>query len=774
MAYKPFPLHHRLLFRLLLPIFVVGILVATLSVTLTAAPMKAFLAGQFDANLRLASIMGLRICEESFGHLLHPRLEKDPEMNQALQNEALSGMRAIGNDFPHIHLMVLTSEKILVTCHPDDVPHQWTGSSLVGMDDRQTTFQFDGKAVRAHVQYVPFWDWYIVGFVLEQDYQKPLQMAYRVAYLSSAIVFCAVVLTLLGVFQRHVKKPLDSLVHATDGVAEGQLFKIEDIPQGELGRLTRSFNTMVDSLEHEKAAVRDLIGRLTSIYNNLPIIVWALDKEGTFTLSEGKELETLGLRSGEVVGRSLFEVYKDNQTITEHHKRGLKGESCEFESEIMGNIYLTVITPVLDANHQVQGVSGLAVNVTERRRTEEALLHLRNYLSNIIDSMPSVLIGVDQKGAVTQWNAEARRATGVEATAAAGQPLEKVFPRLADKAALIQEAIAAREVRSEQRHGWQAEGQTRYDDVTIYPLVADGVEGAVIRVDDVTEKVLLEEMMIQSEKMMSVGGLAAGMAHEINNPLAGILQNTAVVSNRLTGDLPANHRAAETAGTTMAAIRHYLELRNLPEMLAHIHNSTTMAAAIVKNMLSFARKGEGVSSNHDLAVLLDQAVELLKSDYDVRRHYDFKQIEIRKEYDDGAHEVLCEASKLQQVFMNLLKNGAEAMGRSSDAAAPPAFVLRIQDEGAYVRVDVEDNGPGMDEKVRRRVFEPFFTTKPVGKGTGLGLSVSYFIVTVDHGGEMWVLPADGGGSRFVMRLPKAGKGHTGVGAGGITAPPAET
>jgi signal transduction histidine kinase len=83
--------------------------------------------------------------------------------------------------------------------------------------------------------------------------------------------------------------------------------------------------------------------------------------------------------------------------------------------------------------------------------------------------------------------------------------------------------------------------------------------------------------------------------------------------------------------------------------------------------------------------------------------------------------------------------------------------LRVKDDGDWVRVEIEDNGPGMDEVTRRRIFEPFFTTKPVGKGTGLGLSVSYFIITEDHGGEMSVHAADGGGTLFVIRLPKRGK-----------------
>jgi signal transduction histidine kinase len=180
--------------------------------------------------------------------------------------------------------------------------------------------------------------------------------------------------------------------------------------------------------------------------------------------------------------------------------------------------------------------------------------------------------------------------------------------------------------------------------------VANGVEGAVIRVDDVTERVRLEEVMIQSEKMLSIGGLAAGMAHEIKNPLAGILQNAAVLDNRLFGDLPANRQAAEAAGTAMTAVQHYLELRKLPIMMDNIRSSGTRAAAIVRKLLSFARKSDRSVSSHDLGALLEQTVELARMDYDMKKRYDFKQIHIVGAFDDTVPPVPCEASNLQQDF----------------------------------------------------------------------------------------------------------------------------
>jgi len=258
--------------------------------------------------------------------------------------------------------------------------------------------------------------------------------------------------------------------------------------------------------------------------------------------------------------------------------------------------------------------------------------------------------------------------------------------------------------------------------------------------------------------MLSVGGLAAGMAHEINNPLAGMMQTAAVVKDRLTNlSLPASQRAAEEVGTSMDTIRDFMEARGIIGMLTSIRESGRRAADIVSNMLSFARKGDSIRSTHNLADLLDQSVELAGSDYDLKKKFDFRHIEIIREYEQKLPVVPCESGKIQQVFLNLLRNGAEAMHEELEAEGreKPQFTLRLmhEREAGKIRIEIEDNGPGMDEATRKRIFEPFFTTKPTDRGTGLGLSVSYFIVTENHGGQMSVQSRPGEGAKFVIRLP---------------------
>jgi len=266
------------------------------------------------------------------------------------------------------------------------------------------------------------------------------------------------------------------------------------------------------------------------------------------------------------------------------------------------------------------------------------------------------------------------------------------------------------------------------------------------------EKSRLEEMMVQSEKMVSIGGLAAGMAHEINNPLAGILQNSQVIQNRLKEKLPANEKAASEIGIHLDDLTAYMEKREIYKMIDSVLDAGKRAAAIVTNMLSFSRKSTSGFMSENLGELLDKTLELAASDYNLKKRFDFKQIEILKEYRPNLPLVSCKASEIQQVFFNILSNGAHAM-MSWDKDIQPMFKLRISRQNKSVRIKLSDNGPGMKEDTRKRVFEPFFTTKTVGEGTGLGLAVSYFIITENHHGSIEVHSKPAKGTTFIITLP---------------------
>ena len=187
-----------------------------------------------------------------------------------------------------------------------------------------------------------------------------------------------------------------------------------------------------------------------------------------------------------------------------------------------------------------------------------------------------------------------------------------------------------------------------------------------------------------------------------------------------------------------------------------IREAGKRAKEIVLNMLNFAHRSDAGRSSHDILMLLDSTVELASIEFSLKKSNDFKRIKIEKKYAPRIPIVPCEAGKIRQVFLNILRNGASAMfarQKIEGSGYSPHFRLRVVREEEMVRIEIEDNGIGIKEEIKTRVFEPFFTTKPVGEGTGLGLSISYFIITENHRGTMEVQSVEGEGTTFIIRLP---------------------
>ncbi len=587
--------------------------------------------------------------------------------------------------------------------------------------------------------------------------------------LLTTLLVMLIVLNLI--LSKAILHPIMYLRDATQFIAQGNLENdINMSRKDELGNLAESFEIMRDAVKEKISDLERLTGIIESTSDMVAIAT--IDEQIIYVNRAGRKI--LGWHESEKLNDKQISDFHPERAYAQLSRIGIPlaiaNGTWEGETEIKGpngeeTPLSLVIISHLDSEGECEFISAVMRDISESKKAEHELRYLRNYLANIIDSMPSVLIGVDQNGNVTQWNSEARRATGISPEEAMGRPLVDAFPRLTTERERVQQAMQNRRMLSNSKQAYQTKGETRYEDITIYPLVGSDLDGAVIRIDDVTDKVNMEEMMIQNEKMLSVGGLAAGMAHEINNPLAGMMQVANVLKIRLTDDkIRANREAADAQGISMKMIQKFMEARNILKMLDQIRESGVRVSKIVTNMLSFSRKSDAVDGTHNLPKLLEQTVDLAGSDYDLKKKFDFRQIEILREYDENLPDVPCEVGKIQQVFLNILRNGAEAMQEeweNSGDESPditrkkPKFIFRIKNEPTLgmVRFEIEDNGPGIDEETRKRVFEPFFTTKPTGSGTGLGLSVSYFIITENHSGTMSVESVPGQGTKFIIHLP---------------------
>ncbi|MBN2644870.1 MAG: PAS domain S-box protein [Desulfuromonadaceae bacterium] len=276
---------------------------------------------------------------------------------------------------------------------------------------------------------------------------------------------------------------------------------------------------------------------------------------------------------------------------------------------------------------------------------------------------------------------------------------------------------------------------------------------------DITERKKTEQVMIDAEKMMMVSGLAAGMAHEINTPLGIVLQNAQNIERRLSPQLESNVQAAAEVGVDLDRVRDYLERRDILAFLASMRQAGERATKIVSNMLAFSRKGSTGQFSADINHVIDKAIEIAQSDYDLKKKYDIRNVQFVRNFTDNLPAVTIDETEIEQVLINLFKNAAQAMA-GQVGSAEPTITITSELSGPYVVVRIRDNGPGMSPQVRSRIFEPFFTTKDVGSGTGLGLYVSYSIITSKHRGHLSVASEPGQGAIFTIELPAQSGGHS--------------
>ncbi|MFH1981933.1 MAG: cache domain-containing protein [Pseudomonadota bacterium] len=621
--------------------------------------------------------------------------------------------------------------------------------------------------------YIPEYDWIVASSSYLQEFYAPLRTIRKIV-LAAVLVSLLVVLPITMRISASITNPLIALMSRFAKGAEGDISVRMDPRSGdELGQLARYFNTFMARLEafskdlqseivdrkKAEAAIRESEAKYRELVQSANSIILRMDTEGRITFFNEFAQRFFGYSEAEIIGcnavgtivppvdsegrdrmANIGEFAKDPERFRHH-----EGENVKRSGE---RVWISWTNRAIrDGGGRIIENLCIGNDVTESRRAQQEMTRMRLYLQNIIDSMPSILVGTDPQGRITLWNREAEKSVGVSQEAARGRHLGALFPVLASRMDMVSRAIAERQARKAEKVPHLTAGGTRYFDIVVYPLVAVAIEGAVIRMDDVTARVRMEDMMVQTEKMMSVGGLAAGMAHEINNPLGGILQSVQNIQRRLSPELAENQRIAVTCGTDLTAVQAYLNERRISSFLEGIRDSGARAARIVDNMLNFSRRSESKKIPICLTDLLEKTVELAAHDYDLKKNYDFRRIEIIRDFEENLPLVPCTPNEIEQVILNLLRNAAQA---SSDA---PRITLRLGKIGNSARIEVADNGVGMDAETRKRVFEPFFTTKDVGIGTGLGLSVSYFIVTNNHGGSMGVESTPGEGSRFTVTLP---------------------
>jgi len=541
--------------------------------------------------------------------------------------------------------------------------------------------------------------------------------------------------------------------------------------RGILGRLAGSLDDMASALERDAAerlrsreALEAEMLRRKALMDQSSDGIAVVDERLVVVEANLSCAAMLGYTLDEMLGRPLrqFEAAMSGEDLRR------KFDDLLSERSVYDSVFRRKDGSLLDVEVSASGTTVLGEplmlavirDVSQRKQAEAALRESEERYALAVRGTNDGIWDMDLRGGRVYLSARWKEIVGFapEETPDFQTWLKRIHPEDRERLIRAHEDCSRGTIQS-----FEVEYRLLHPDGSIRWALGRGAslrdaEGRVIRMAgstaDITERRRMMELMLQTEKMMSVGGLAAGMAHEINNPLGGIIQSTQVLKGRLGKDTPANRAAAQEEGCRLESVHGFCERRQVYALLGSVGEAAVRASRIVQDMLAFCRQGAELAPG-DVGGVLDKALALCASDYDLKKSYDFRHIVITRDYQDNLPPVACVEGQLAQVFMNILRNAAQAMNGAQPGGRRPGIVLRTRSEPGVVRVEIEDNGPGMDEATRRKAFEPFFTTKPPGVGTGLGLSVSYFIITTNHGGTLEVQSSPGEGARFVIRLPVA-------------------
>jgi two-component system, NtrC family, sensor kinase len=348
------------------------------------------------------------------------------------------------------------------------------------------------------------------------------------------------------------------------------------------------------------------------------------------------------------------------------------------------------------------------------------IARLKDFSENIVESLNVGVLAVDLGGIVESWNTRMEQLFGVQRQDAVGHQLRALLPQ--ELASEIATRADEEQITGFYKHRLHHQGKYLTLNVSITPLVSKSGDriGRLLLFDDVTQRERMEEQMSQTEKLTSLGLLAAGVAHEVNTPLA-------VISN-------------------------YIQMlaRQMPEgdprqgIIDKIVKQTFRASEIVNNLLNFSRTSATEVADIDVNRVVEETLSL------VAHPLKTSQIQVVKQLGETLPAVRGSANKLQQVFLNLFLNARDAMPSGG------MLEVRTSAHNGSVEVEVADTGAGIPREHIHRIFDPFFTTKANGRGTGLGLSVSYGIIK-EHAGKIDVRSTPGKGTSFHVEFPAVRK-----------------
>lgn len=392
-------------------------------------------------------------------------------------------------------------------------------------------------------------------------------------------------------------------------------------------------------------------------------------------------------------------------------------------------------TATLDNSNRMlmEANSKLENEIEDHKKTGLRLQSSEAYISNILHSMPSMLIGLDEELNVTQWNRSAVEITGIEYDKALGSNLWDVYPTITITPDQIKEVLISG-VPSNIQHSQRGQ---YYFDIRIFPLQGQLIRGVVILVENVTKKTLAENMLIQRDKMSSMGELASTMATDIKLPLEAIDKDITTIKSKIS-------TLKEDCNVDL----------NIGELISDASMRSKQVSAVIENLLAFSRSHGDEKSLVAMPDIVNHAIELANTTLSDPKGLRFQEITIDRKFEENLPQIPCYASEMQQVFLSLFRHCVHALALKTESYTP-TITIEISECYDALWMKVSHNGVGLTPEEQQNLFEPFFSNLPlITKKVQAEnrLSFTHFILTDHHQGQVAITSDVNVGTTFHIQL----------------------
>ncbi|MFH1103080.1 MAG: PAS domain S-box protein [Pseudomonadota bacterium] len=533
---------------------------------------------------------------------------------------------------------------------------------------------------------------------------------------------------------KFVNSPINRLIGVTRRISKGDYSLKAQIDQNdEMGQLGQAINLMMQEIEKKEIELNEKKEQYQNLFEQVPCIITVQDRSFKLVGYNREFSDRFAPQPGDYCfkaykGRSSKCIYCPVENTFEDGQSHYS-EEVGLNKDGTRTYWIVKTSPIKNSKGEIVAAMEVNLDITERKQLEEKLAASEEKYHAIFDNIPNPIFVIDVVTLhILNCNDSVKAVYGYDKRELINMPFTDLFKP--DERDFYQLKIkTSREIT--QAKNVHKEGKTLFVNIRVSPSEYGGNQVFLITTSDITKRLEVEQQLIQASKMATLGEMATGVAHELNQPLSVIKTASSYFMKKVKSQEPIQEDVLFT-------------------MSEEIDKHIDRAVKIINHMREFGRKAQDELVEVDVNITLQRAFEIFSQQLKLRG------IDVVWETQEDLPKIMGDPNRLEQVFVNLFINARDAIeekwNKKEFRPGDKRIVLRTRSNQKEVIIEVEDTGPGIPDSILNKIFEPFFTTKAVGKGTGLGLSISYSIIK-ECGGEIHALSEEGKGTTFVIHCP---------------------